>query len=228
MTHSAPGLWARALLLCGLCLGLAGCNIFKGVFLLSLPDPEEEAKFVLPKDAHVLILIDARDVGYVHPRAIRAFERTLREQLLANKLVAKVVEADRIDHLRRNDPNFPQRSIEFLARACNANRVIYADVKHFSLKNDPMDPTWQGRFQIALRLHDGADGKRLWPESNLGEIREARTLQEASEERDFADLLAERLGRQLGEASAKLFYRHKATTIHTQEGNVRATGAEEE
>lgn len=205
-----------------LALFSVGCNWMK-VAAVFAPNPLEEAEYQFPKTARLLIMLDERDVTLVNPRAKTEYIEALTSIITEQKLVAEIVPAKELEFLERNDPNFHHYSIRDIGRKCGANFVLYNELKRFILKNKSTDPTWEGGFQVGVKVIDCHTGERVWPDSKDGTLVEVTTPQETGEAKDFSDRLTARLSKLLADKVAKYFYKHEVETIHNRQSNIHNT-----
>lgn len=200
----------------------AGCNIAK-IFAFIAPDPMEDPDYTLPKDARLLIMLDERDVTLANPRAKTDYVESLADILKEHKVAAQFVPAKELAFLEQNDPNYFHYSIRDIGRKCGATVVLYNELKRFSLKNRSTDPTWEGAFQVAVKVIDCDTGERLWPDSKDGTLVAVDTPQEASDVKDFSDRLTARLSKLMADKVSKMFYKHEAETIRNRPSNIKGT-----
>ena len=197
------------IIICAVSAVLASCNIIAGMTYLVTPDPEQLALYELPDVRAVVFIDDQRRV--LHPVRLRRViaDRVTNDLLTKNVLTTIISPADVMRVSAQHDRHNAPLSVAELGRAVDASIVIYVEMSTFTLTSDQQTadpqascfirvidfenktrlfPTEQAAFPVATKL------KRIDPHqiASLGERRK----------------LEEQLAGELGDAIAKVFYRH--------------------
>lgn len=192
-----------ALLMLALPLALGSCQ---ALYFLS-GKGTKDAAYKLPKEKRVLVFVDAPPSVLLPPGYAATLGKAIGDHLYKYKAADKIVAQDRLTTLR-DDPTFSRLGIADVARATDADVIVYVNLVtfHEGLLSD--GTVTQGDAQALVKVNDST-GKRLWPiddaaglpvdahvEDQLAEQRsDAATLKE------ITNSLATRIGRQFHDYS---------------------------
>lgn len=188
---------------------LSSCNIFAGVAYFVQPDPEQVARFELPDVRAVIFVDDRRNV--MHPtRLRRVIADRVTNDLLEKKVLTTIISPRDVMRVSAaNDRHNKPLSISELGRAVDASIVIYIEMKSFGLTSDGQ--TANPIASCAVRIIDVQNKIRLFPDEQASFPVSTSLLRVSPHRISSAGeirMLTEELAGELGDAIAKLFYRH--------------------
>lgn len=197
-----------------LCAALAlagGCQVLPWMVAQFSPPEKVKAVYVPPKGKKVLVLAENRP-GLVGKDIVRyeLMER-LGKKLVQHKVAASVVPVDSIQQLPFSGA--PKKlSPEDMAERFGVDLVVYVQIDHVSLKDNPVDPLWHGFLRANVCVIDGKAKARLWPTDlpdGMGHIApqvEVKTVDNPSP--SYADTMIVAMAEQMADNICKLFYDH--------------------
>lgn len=185
---------ARLSLTLTVMLLLSGCG-------LTGAGGKQKALYTLPRQKRVMVFVD------VHPtvEAPAGFANQLGENLSTHlfqyQAVDHVVAQARLAELRRAPDTFKKMGVADVARATDADLVLYVDLITFNVSSLSDDSITQGMAQVLVKVID-ANGKRLWPLNDVaGAQVDAKVDPAFTEQRDklaVAKELNDKLARDVG------------------------------
>lgn len=197
------------IILCVASATLSSCNIIAGVTYLVTPDPEQLARYDLPDVRAVVFIDDRRNV--MPPIRLRRViaDRVTNDLLTKNVLTTIISPTDVMRVSAQHDRHNAPLSVAELGRAVDASIVIYVEMSTFTLTSDRQ--TADPRAGCFIRVIDVENETRLFPTDkaafpvtiSLKRI-DPHRIASAGERRK----LEEQLAGELGDAIAKVFYRH--------------------
>lgn len=198
-------------------LGLGGCNILTPAAFLLTPPPTNPAEYEL-EDRPTVVFIDDRD-SVVNPVSLRRkIGDKVSEVLMQRELVSQTIRPhDAMGVAARYDRRKEVMPIDAIGRAVNAEQVIYVEMLTFVDHIDGQTPRALGTARV--RVIDVTNRKRLYPspESDqpyrLVEVLTREFSQDAYASRATRIQIYEQLADELGDAIAKLFYKHETRPL---------------
>ena len=144
----------------------------------------QPALYVIPKDSRVLVFVDAPPAIELPPTYAATLANAIDDHLFKNKATTHLVTQDRLSAMR-SDPTFGKLGVADIAKATNADIVIYIDFVVFDTGVSG-GAVSQGNAQALVKVID-KDGKRLWPTNQpAGYPVEAHLDEELADQRDQA------------------------------------------
>jgi hypothetical protein len=201
-----------------LLLAPTGCNIVGPIALMVEGPPKVDAQYQLERDRHTVIFVD--DPAGVLPRpALRLMmAEEAQKILLSEKELKQVIDAKSAVQIASADKAGKMLSMVELAKAVDAEIMIYIVADAFSLSADGQSysPTCSMRVKV---LDVTKPEPRVWPPERegapfVGSFRQ-KTSQVPSSRADIASAENE-LARQCGKAIAQLFFSHEVTGSASQ------------
>ncbi len=190
----------------------AGCNVVAGVAYVVSPDPEQEAIFVLPQKKTVVFVDDRRNI--MHPSRLKNVlaDRTTADLLGHEVLANMIAPQDAMRFAASQDRSGSILTIGAIGKAVDASIVIYIEMTAFTLTVDGHNPA--PIAGCSVRVVDVENRKQLFPPidgTNAAyPVRAAlhkvgsHQIKTVSASRHLASGLAQ----EMGDAVAKLFYKH--------------------
>ncbi len=155
----------RRLLFClALPLALASCQAL--YFLTG--KGEQDALFTIPKGKRVLVFVDAPPAVILPPDYARNLGKMIGDHIYKYKGADQIVGEDRLN-VMRNDPAFSKMGIADVARADNADLVIWVDIVTFNVMQSTDQTVSQGDVDAMVKVVD-RDGVRMWPKNDVAGI----------------------------------------------------------
>ncbi len=194
----------------GMMGGAGGCAVFAWLAAtLSPPDPVP-AKYVFPRQETVLVLVDD-PVDIVGALPVK-YELTgrINKELEANEITEHTISYKRLMDLAAATPNFNRLSTAEIGKKIGADIVLYVKIDDFSLRDNPMNPIWRGKFKTSVRVVDVEEG-RLWPKDLVGgyPVQEVDTKPiEGDNSSRFEIKLAKSMAYEMANNIVSLFYEH--------------------
>ncbi len=202
-------------------LALAGgCQVLPWMVAQFSPPEKIKAVYVPPKDKKVLVLVENRQ-GLIGKEIIRyeLMER-LGKKLVEHKVAASVVPVESLEQLSFSGA--PRNSSPSdLAQRFGADLVVYVQIDHVSLKDNPVDPLWHGLLRTNVCVIDGKAKTRLWPTDlpdGMGHIVpqvEVKMVDNPSP--DYADTMIVTMAERAADNISKLFYDHYVSVDPVQD-----------
>jgi len=144
---------AVALLLVAWLGVLGGCDMFgKGT---------QKAEFKLPEKARILVMVDPRPASNTPIDVPAALGETINRYLYKHNVGENFVAQARLTELRKN-PQFARMGIADIAKATDADVVVFLDLVRFSADTQSEGQLTEGFAQGLVKVVDGR-GQRLWP-----------------------------------------------------------------
>jgi hypothetical protein len=151
----------RLLLCLMLPLTLASCQAL--YFLTGKGD--QDALFKLPKDKRALVFVDSLPSITLPPDYARNLGKMISDHIYKYKGADEMVGQDRLNILR-NDPAFSKMGIADVARATNADLVIWVNIVTFNVTESTDQMVSQGDVDAMVKVVD-SDGVRMWPKNDV-------------------------------------------------------------
>lgn len=205
-----------ALLLSALLLAVApGCQLISYTVAAFFPKPKVKPVYDFAKTERLLVFPDDQ----FHPLTYPPLKDMLAEKLgremvrrgLADETVAFAsfqAVRTRLDRRHRDVRGAPA-PLDEIARAVEADRVLYVDIRRFRLRDNPVEPVWRGHLAVRVRVVD-ADGECLWPIVPVEGVEiVVETPASTDDGRSHDVALRERLTDEMTDKIAKLFYEHR-------------------
>lgn len=205
--RARPGRYAW---LCVLAALTGGCNIVGPVLYLTAPRQIRKAEFTLT-EGRLAVLVEYARPADENPIFNRAFRDRLAELFREKKIAAQVVPEEELLRLRQMEPDFKRWSLQKIARAVNADQLLYVRIDQLRLQDRSDAPLLTPEVLLHLKVIDPGDAPghaRLWPpaEERAGrEIRRGRQVRESSDA-VLLDSESSKLGREAAFLAAMPFY----------------------
>jgi len=200
----------------------SGCQVFAAGLAMAFPEEKVPAEFELPdaKSSKVLIFADDMFNPISYPPAKRALTEKMNQILIEKQLAAEVIPYDRLRDLETAEPDFNRLAVSTVGKRLGADLVIYVLLNPLSLKDNPADSFWRGRFSGRVRVVDTHQRRRIWPEESAG--REIKVLEPQTENSSptYDRDLALKLGEHMGVAVAQLFHVHYVDRAQPPQGRL--------
>lgn len=205
-----PAIGALAALVLAGPLLSGGCNIVGAGCLLVHGPPRIEARHELQKERPTVVFIDDRS-NQLPTRSLRdVIARSAQETLLAQKALTNVIDCKAAFSVVASEKSSEPLDMVALARAVNAEVLVYASIDSFTLSQDggSVSPS----IAMRVKVIDATLGKRVWPEEKPGSsvVSTGRTGQgfKPTSQTDMAKMEQE-AGKQAGVALAQVFFGHE-------------------
>lgn len=202
-----------AALVCGLMLFLtAGCNILGPAFLLVHGPAKTHAKFEPEKQRPTVVFVDDR--ASVLPRRVlrQQIARSTETTLLKEGVLKNVIDSTAAVNAAAHEPAGEPLDIASLARAVQAEVVIYISINGFALSSDRQTFLPEASYNVKV-IDITKDNPRVWPAEHEGfpitvamKQTSAVTPTTAAGQAQALTALADRSG----VAIAQLFFKHDA------------------
>ncbi|TVQ62322.1 MAG: hypothetical protein EA378_05210 [Phycisphaerales bacterium] len=191
-------------------LALAGCNILAPAFYV-IHGPEKVRKLhELDPNRPTVVFVDDR-ANRVPRRALRGtIARSAEETLLQRRVLRNVIASNSAVQAVSADRYGSPMPIDEIARAVEAEVIIYATVDAFTLSPD--GSTVEPAAQIRVKVIDAVSGQRVWPEDRNGQAVTIRIPQRpgyAPSTRNEAAQLEDELAARIGVGMAQIFFDHE-------------------
>lgn len=187
-----------------------GCNIVAAGFLLVHGPPRIEARHELQKERTTVIFVDDR-ANQLPTRSLRdVIARSAQETLLTEKALINVVDCKAAFSAVASEKSSEPMDLVALAKAVNAEVLVYAAVESFTLSGDggSVSPS----IAMRVKVMDATLGKRVWPEEKTGSsvISTSHTGQgyKPTSQSDMTKMEQE-AAKQAGVALAQVFFSHE-------------------
>jgi hypothetical protein len=206
--------WGRtlgvALAVLGAAGSLSGCNIVGPAILLVNGPPKVHSQFTLEKKRPTVVFVDDR-ASVLPRRALRLQIATLcQNALLKEKVLTNVIDASAAMSVAAHESAADLMDITSLAKAVQAEVVIYISVDSFALTPDGQTFSPEAHYHVKV-IDITKPEARIWPAEHEGHATAVTTKasshanpKTAGEQITSLMALAERSG----VAIAQLFYTH--------------------
>ncbi|MDY7011339.1 MAG: hypothetical protein SVV80_11405 [Planctomycetota bacterium] len=144
-----------------------GCPLPAAILAKLFPKEKVSPRFILPKKKTILVFPDDIKCPLLYPTIKRALAEKADKLLIEHSLASETIPYDKLIDLRNAEPNFNQMSIPKIGRRLGADLVIYVSIEDFSLKDNPINTLWRGRFVAMVKVVDVLKG-RIWPDESAG------------------------------------------------------------
>lgn len=155
------------MLLASIMLLPIGCQLPIAILAKLFPKEKVHPRFTLPSGKTILVFPDDMDYPLLYPTVKRALAEKADNLLIKYSLASKTIPYDKLIDLRNAEPKFNQMSIPKIGRRLGADLVIYISIEEFSLKDNPVNTLWRGRFVAKVKVVDVLKG-RIWPDESAG------------------------------------------------------------
>jgi hypothetical protein len=199
---------------------LAGCNILGAAAYKVAGEPDVPAEFELAKRPTVVMVENFR-----HPDLAAAdaefIAQRVQERLMKKDLVP-VVRAEKIIELRGKGMGaFRKMTVKDVARAVEAEQVLYISFEAGGFASMGGGSTVQGRAVVKVKVIDAATGDTLWP----GAVSDGRSVSFETSPADGTDRtsttdLRYKLYDGLAARAVRLFHKFKPS----EQGETAANG----
>ncbi|MCH7546721.1 MAG: hypothetical protein IID30_10010 [Planctomycetes bacterium] len=198
---------------------LTGCNIILPFVIILAPDPKVEAAYKL-QDRPTVVFVDDRN-GVVSPTTLRRLVADrISQDLMLKKVVTRTISPRDAEAVaRQRDSHNKMLAIDAIGRAVGAEQVIYVEIIEFKDRIDRY--TLRPRGVCRVRVLDVTNRVRLFPPpdaaeaSQIVEVLMDEMQAELYNSRASRSKIGEALANQLGEMTAKLFYKYNGSKLGT-------------
>jgi hypothetical protein len=189
--YSAP------FLLAGLSFLLSGCQAL--YFLQGKGN--QDALYTFPQGQRVLVFVDAPASVILPPNYANTLGDDISDHLFKNKATETIVAQDHLNTLR-SDPTFSKLGDADIARATNADIILYVDILTFNVGLASGEAVTQGDAEAMVKVVSKT-GQHLWPPAQPnGQAVQAHVDEDLADKRDqdatykeISNLLTVRIGR---------------------------------
>ncbi len=143
-----------------------GCNIVAAGFLLVHGPPRIEARHKLEAERPTVVFVDDRS-NQLPTRALRdVIARSAQQALLSEGVLINVIDCKAAFSAVASEKSSEPMDLVALAKAVQAEVLVYAAVESFSLSEDggSVSPS----IAMRVKVMDATAGKRVWPEEKPG------------------------------------------------------------
>jgi len=163
----------RAVLLLALCalpMSSSACNVVAPIAYIIEGPPSRDAVFILPKKKTVVFVDDRRNVIRMNARGLRQrIADTLTQELLDRRLLTDMIlPRDAMGVAQSRDRYGELLSVEEIARAVEAEQLIYVRVTAFTESVDGMSPNPSATVEV--RIMDLQERAWIFPSTESGDI----------------------------------------------------------
>ncbi len=203
-------------------IALTGCNIVGPVAAVVAGPGEIEAEYRL-EDRPTVVFVDDRR-NKVNPVALRrVIADRVTEDLMRRNLVSQMISPnDAMSYAAAHDSAKDIMPIEVVGRAVGAEQVIFIEMLEFA--DQTADQRSRGVASFQVRVIDVANRQRLFPagggnggpSSGSARVLQANTLDlspDMYQSRAMRSQVREMLAHEVGDRTAKLFYKHEARDL---------------
>ncbi|HUO10390.1 MAG TPA: hypothetical protein VM008_18940 [Phycisphaerae bacterium] len=185
------------ILLAGLSLLLSGCQAL--YFLQGKGD--KDADYTFPKDKRVLVFVDSPPSVILPTTYATTLGNDISDHLFKNKATENIVAQDHLN-VMRSDPTFSKLGDADIARATNADIILYVNITTFNVGITGGEAVTQGDAQAMVKVVSKS-GQHLWPPNEpAGVSVQAHVDESLADSRDqdatvkeISKLLTVRIGR---------------------------------
>lgn len=205
-----PLAFVTMVLLAMLAVSDCSCAAVKYMVAKFAPPEKVEPEYTVPPGKTALVFVDDMLNPLSYPALKAELSRMIGEELVKNKVVAKVVPYDRLADLASSTPTFNSLAVGEIGQKLGADLVFYVQIDEFDLRDPAAPQLWKGHLQVTVRLVDPTKG-RLWPTDHPAGLTvpaaETPTSTESSE--SYGEQVATTLAGMTADSVAKLFYKHE-------------------
>jgi hypothetical protein len=149
----------------------------------------QPALYTLPKEARILVFVDTRPTLSPPVDFPSALGEKIAAHLYKYGLANKFVAQERLTALRRDHAKFSTMGIADVARATEADVVLYVDLISYEVNAISDESIAQGSVHVLVKVLNH-DGTRLWPKDAPAGIETAAQLDPAlTTDRDLPAVL---------------------------------------
>ncbi len=192
-------------------VGSAGCQLIGATAYYLSPERKQPAHFT-PTTNRLAIIIEPRSGIDVHPLFAQGLHEKIIELLAEQDVNERVAPYAEQLELRQTARGYASWSIQRIGRELGAEQVIYIEVTSFVMRRAPNYPTLEPRVAVQVKVIDAntvpGTSPRLWPTDGDGYELTMMRLQREVADRDEIDAEAVKLGRDLAQHVARIFYEH--------------------
>lgn len=190
-----------------------GCQIIPWLAAAFAGPEKREALCELDAPPGTVLLVLVDDLRLRETVDCAAIKRDLtihlNEELIKNHVVDAVAGYDDVIELKITEPNFDRLSPGQIGERLNADLVLYVRIEGYSLKDNQGSPLWRGYLETSVTVCD-VNGRRLWPATEQDHaVKPVEIRLEEEMSPSYAPKLTERLGAEMADRIAKLFYDHE-------------------
>jgi hypothetical protein len=219
-TRTTFSRWLAFALLVALAAVGSACNIVAPAAYIVHGLEKTPAVYPLPDRPTVIFVDDRRNVIAGRVSLRRVIADTASERLMTEKVVTRTISPrDVIAIAQKQDEAGKPLAMDELGRQAGAEQMIYVEMESFALSSDGVTPKPQA--SCAVRVIDITGRTRLFPPP--GAMPGAYPLMVSNETASDSVItsaarrdLEEKLARQLGDALAKIFYKHVEDDVGTR------------
>jgi len=191
---------------------IPGCNIITPI-AFAIHGPEKIMPvYTLDPTLKAVVFVDDPSSRITQRRLRYTIAQRATKELLAKRILVDMLDPRGILTAASSERYGEQKSISELGKSIGADIVIYAVVTEFSMS--PETGAYIPRAALRVKIIDVAQGKRLWPDDEMGHIANIQIPQKPGlipttlgAKLDLEQELADRTGLGL----AQLFYKHEIT-----------------
>lgn len=196
---------------------LSGCNIITPLVILFAPDPKTDAVYKLQNRPTVVFVDDQK--GVVSPTTLRRMiADRITQDLMLKKVVTRTISPRDAEAVaRRHDKHNKMLPIDVIGREVGAEQVIYVEIIEFKDRINRYQLRPKGVCRV--RVLDVTNRVRLFPapdaaeSSHTVEILLDEFQSELYNSRGTRSKIGEVLANQLGDLTAKLFYKYNSSKL---------------
>lgn len=156
----SPAVFLSTILLATL---LTGCGPFYGLFIAPLiPKKKVMAEHEM-QGKNVLVWVEISATTEHSPILRRELTLKLKEELILNEAVGKIIDYNRLVQFRHRNPRLAELSIKELGDKFQANEVLYILINKYKLKHEAGEGYYHASSGGYVKVIDVATGQRLWP-----------------------------------------------------------------
>jgi hypothetical protein len=164
-----------ALIVVSAAMLFGGCGPSSGGMWYFLTQPKEKvpAEFRLPAGPLAVLVDDP--LGQMEVGGMQnALAEAVGERLTAFRAHERMVPAERLDRLRRLDPDYESLPVRQVGERVGADVVLYVLVTRCRLQDVPDSDLYQGQLSARVKVIDAkakpGDVVRLWPREQDGRL----------------------------------------------------------
>jgi len=194
-------------------LAPGACNIVAPIAILVEGPPKFDEQYKLETDRPTVIFVDDQAGVLPRPALRQAMAEEAQKILLSEKTLTKVIDAKAAIQTSSADKAGKMLSMVAVARAVDAEIMIYVSVDTFTLSPDRQSYSPVASMRVKV-LDVTKPQPRLWPADRDGFPFEASIRQKTTEipkTRSEITIAENDLAKQCGKAIAQLFFSHEVT-----------------
>ncbi len=204
-----PRLRIPVLLLAGLLLPLAGCQLVPILVDAFQPPKKIPAVYEPPEGKRVLVFVEDVTHGNVDETVKRELAIKLTKHLVENDVAASAVSYDKLVDFMVATPSYNELGAGNIGQKLGAQLVFFVKIERFRLKEDEATSLWNGEMVTAVSVLDVQERKRLWPEEQRDHrVRPVRLEPHQESSSSYASEVTDQLTDEMSDRIAKLFYEH--------------------